>query len=384
MAGCAPQGVNPAPTPTPAPTTIPVTGPVTKKYSLEKAFSETFSHPVFVTGAGDGSKRLFIVEQSGKIKVYDRETNKSKVFFDISEKVKYQNELGLLGLAFHPDFKKNGLFYVNYTTENPLRTIVSSFKVSAADPDQADKNSEEIILQFDQPFENHNGGMLTFGPDGFLYIGTGDGGSAGDPNGNGQSLKTLLGKILRIDVNKKSAGKNYLVPESNPFFKSTSGDMAEIYAYGMRNPWRFSFDKDTGRLWLADVGQDKYEEIDLVEKGKNYGWNRMEGNHCYKPDDCDQSGLTLPITEYDHTLGKSVSGGYVYHGSKFPELSGAYLYADYVSGRIWYLRYLDNKINTNEVLFDSDLSISSFGTDQDNELFILDYKTGGVYQLKAD
>ena len=298
---------------------------------------------------------------------------------DISSRVLYGGEQGLLGLAFHPNYTQNGYFYVNYMADNPRRTIIARYTLSA-DANVADSNSQQVILEISQPFGNHKGGQLAFGPDGYLYIGVGDGGSEGDPNGNGQNLSTLLGKILRIDVNTQSNGRNYGIPADNPFAGNTAGYLEEIYAYGFRNPWRFSFDSATGALWVGDVGQDRVEEIDLVEKGKNYGWNIMEGTLCYNPPTgCNQTGLTLPIWNYTHDLGNAVIGGYIYRGSALPGLVGAYVYGDYGSGRIWALRYNGSEAN-NVLLVDSSLNIASLGIDQNNELYFCAYD-GKIYKL---
>jgi glucose/arabinose dehydrogenase len=249
--------------------------------------------------------------------------------------------------------------------------------VSAQDSNAADPQSESILLEIAQPFSNHKGGRLVFGPDGYLYLGPGDGGSAGDPNGNGQNRSVLLGKILRIDV----AQSPYGIPPDNPFAGNTEGFREEIYAYGVRNPWRFSFDSVTGWLWVADVGQDLYEEIDIVEKGKNYGWNIMEGKHCYGSPQCSTAGLVLPIWEYSHHEGQSITGGFVYRGAKLPELSGAYIYGDFVAGKIWALRYDGQAAPTNSLLSDTNLNISSFGIDKDGEIYFLAFD-GKIYTLE--
>src|SRR5699024_3373620 len=234
-------------------------------------------------------------------------------------------------------------------------TVISEFQVSSSNPNQAQKNSETELLAFQQPYGNHNGGQISFGPDGYLYIATGDGGSGGDPHGNGQSRKTLLGKILRIDVNGTEDGKNYAIPPDNPFFDNEQSFREEIYAYGLRNPWRFSFDPDTGQLWAGDVGQNQYEEIDIIEKGGNYGWNIMEGNYCYGANNCDQSGLIPPVWEYEHSNGnRSITGGFVYRGPTLDGLTGWYIYADYVSGRIWALDASNPANTTNKLLLQAD------------------------------
>jgi glucose/arabinose dehydrogenase len=290
------------------------------------------------------------------------------------------NEEGLLGLAFAPDYRENGYFYVYYSAADPRRSVVSRFSLDQENINVADSQSEVIIMEIAQPFSNHNGGQLAFGPDGYLYIGLGDGGSEGDPQGNGQNLGTLLGKILRINVSGLSAPGDYEIPADNPFL-NTKGAPPEIWAFGLRNPWRFSFDSATGLLWAGDVGQNLWEEIDIVAKGANYGWNIMEGFHCYSPaTGCNQSGLTLPLVEYDHSQGCAVIGGYVYRGDQIPSLQGYYIYGDYCSGNIWALAYHDNAVTKNILLAESGLSITSFGEDLAGNLYILS-RDGGIYTL---
>lgn len=344
--------------------------------AVEEAFPQlSFTRPVDLQHAGDNSDRIFVVEQRGVISVFpnDPQTGEKSTFLDIEGQVEDEgNEEGLLGLAFHPDYENNGYFYVNYTASDPDRTVISRFQVSSSDPNKADENSELVLLEFDQPYSNHNGGQVSFGPDGYLYIAVGDGGSGGDPQGNGQNLKTLLGTLLRIDVDQTSGGENYAIPADNPFANNSEGYREEIYAYGLRNPWRFSFDPENNKLWTGDVGQNAYEEIDIIEKGGNYGWNVMEGFHCFKPSsDCDQEGLKLPIWEYGRSEGDvSVTGGFVYRGPSMNTLEGLYVYADYVSGRIWTLDHSDLQNPVNTELLNAPFAISSFGVDQDNELYI--------------
>lgn len=345
----------------------------------------SFTRPVDLQHAGDNTNRIFVVEQAGVISVFpnDGGVSDKKTFLDIRQKVDDAgNEEGLLGLAFHPDYRNNGYFYVNYTANNPNRTVVSRFKVSAGDPDQADAGSEQVLLTFAQPYDNHNGGQVVFGPDGYLYISTGDGGSGGDPHHNGQNRSALLGKILRIDVNKQEGGKQYGIPSDNPFAKNTSGYREEIYAYGMRNPWRISFDAKTGRLWAGDVGQNLFEEIDVIERGGNYGWNTMEATHCFEPKNgCDQSGLKLPIHEYGREEGVSVTGGFVYHGPTLKSLEGQYIYADYATMRIWAIEHSDLNKPVNKLLVQADFNISSFGIDQNNELYLCGFD-GKIHRLQ--
>jgi len=364
----------------------PPTSEIQHPYGVKVAFPNLhFTNPVGIYNAGDGSNRLFVVEQAGVIKVFENNENvtTAHVFLNLTDRVLSGGELGLLGLAFHPHFSENGYFYVHYTVDNPRREIISRFSVSPTNRNQADVNSEVILLQVEQPFTNHNGGQLAFGPDGRLYIALGDGGGEGDPLGNGQNRSTLHGKILRIDVDSPSRGLNYSIPRDNPFVGNTKGYREEIYAYGLRNPWRFSFDPATGRLWVGDVGQDRIEEIDIVKSGQNYGWNIMEGSLCYSPPfGCNQTGLELPLWEYNHTIGNAVIGGFVYRGSAFPALVGDYIYGDYGSGRIWALRYNGTGTPTNVELANTGLHISSFGLDQKNELYICALD-GSIYKLQA-
>jgi len=315
------------------------------------------------------------------------------VFLDITSRVASSSgggELGLLGLAFDPGYAANGLFYVNYTTGGggSRSTRVSRFSVSAADRNRADPASETVLLEFSQPFDNHNGGQLAFGPDGYLYIATGDGGFGGDPMDNAQNLSNLLGKILRLDVHR--AAVPYGIPPDNPFASNSSGFRPEIFAYGLRNPWRFSFDPPTGRIWAGDVGQASWEEIDLIVRGGNYGWDCREGAHVYTgpvggPAAACAGPLNLvePVWEYGHTGGNiSVTGGYVYRGASASSLTGAYIYADFGSGRIWALRYDGSSPGSNTLVVDAPFGISSFGRDRDGELLVLQYDAaGGLYRI---
>lgn len=361
---------------------LQATAQTINQYTVTPAFPNlTFNNPDGIYSDPTNSNRLFVTEQTGTIKAFNNTENTSAatIFLDIKDKVLYGGEQGLLGLAFHPNYTQNGYFYLNYVSDNPRRTVIARYTVNPNNPDTADPNSQQVILEIPQPYSNHKGGQLAFGLDGYLYIGVGDGGSEGDPNGNGQSRQTLLGKILRIDVNSASAARNYTIPASNPYSANNLGYREEIYAYGFRNPWRFSFDS-TGQLWVADVGQDRVEEIDVVEAGKNYGWNTMEGTLCFNPpSDCNQTGLTYPIYNYTHDLGDAIIGGYIYHGQANPSLKGSYIYGDYGSGRIWALT--TNKQNpSNTQLADSELNIASFGLDQNNELYFTAYD-GKIYTL---
>ncbi|WP_020533821.1 PQQ-dependent sugar dehydrogenase [Flexithrix dorotheae] len=353
---------------------------------LEEAFPNLkFNRPVDLQDPRDGTNRLFIVEQQGIIYVIENEQNteEKKVFLDLRDLVNDRgNEEGLLGLAFHPNYADNGFFFVNFTTQGAETTEISRFSVSANDPDQGDINSRKVLLRFNQPYSNHNGGQVLFGPDGYLYISTGDGGSGGDPKDNGQNPKTLLGAILRIDVDNVSGNQSYSIPQDNPFAGNTDGIKEEIYAYGLRNPWRFSFDAQTGWLWTGDVGQNKYEEIDIIEKGGNYGWNIKEGFHDYQ-NKGNENGLKPPIWEYDRSKGDvSVTGGYVYRGSIAKDLVGLYIYGDYASGRIWKLDFsdLDNPVNSEVGKYD--FSIAAFGVDKDNELYVCAFD-GRIYKFKV-
>lgn len=345
-----------------------------------------FSAPVDIQNAGDNSNRLFVVEQEGRIKVFQNDSlvNSTETFLDIADQVLYGGEQGLLGLAFHPNYTENGYLYVDYTTDNPRRTVISRFSVSQNDPNSADPGSELVLLEVEQPFSNHNGGQLSFGPDGYLYVSFGDGGSGGDPQGNGQNRSTLLGSIIRIDVDNLDPEMNYGIPDDNPFVGNNNGWREEIYAYGLRNVWRFSFDPETDKLWAADVGQNAYEEIDIIESGKNYGWNIMEGLHCYNPSSgCDETGLELPIWEYSHddpNGGQSITGGFVYRGSNANELYGSYVYGDFVTGRIWTFVPLGNP--TNMLIFnETGLAISTFGVDENNELYFASFTNGRIYKF---
>jgi glucose/arabinose dehydrogenase len=352
---------------------------------VEQAFPNlSFSLPVDLQDPRDGTNRFFVVEQAGIIRAFENSPSvaSSNVLLDIRDRVVSGGEQGLLGLAFHPDFETNGYFYVNYTAPNPLRTVIARYSVNPPSSNQADRNSELVLLQYNQPFQNHNGGQVSFGPDGYLYIAAGDGGSGGDPQNNAQNLGSMLGKIHRIDVDNPSGGRNYGIPADNPLAGNTAGYREEIFAYGLRNLWRFSFDPVTGKLWAADVGQNRLEEIDIIEKGKNYGWRIMEGNLCYNPSTgCSATGLELPVWQYGRTEGISVTGGFVYRGSRIAQLVGAYIYGDYGSGRIWALRYdgVNPTVNT-EIGTIGSIGLASFGIDKDDEIYICAFD-GKVYRL---
>jgi glucose/arabinose dehydrogenase len=339
--------------------------------------------PLDLEQAGDNSGRLFVVEQGGRIKIIQNGSVQPAPFLDISSKVISQDEMGLLGVTFHPSFSTNGKFYVNYVRNNAgqFQSVISEFLVSAGNANQADPASERILLTVDQVsnFTNHKAGQLDFGADGFLYFGLGDGGSGGDPFGHGQNTQILLGKMMRIDVNSTSPGKQYAIPPDNPFV--ASGGLPEIYAFGFRNPWRFSFDRPTGRLFVADVGQDSFEEIDIVQKGGNYGWNTMEGDHCFNPPSgCNTTGLSLPIIEIPHPEAEAVIGGFIYHGTALTGMQGMYIFGD-LNGKIWSLTENPANTFTRSQLADVGFNISSFGQDAAGELYVVDISGGRVLKL---
>jgi len=351
---------------------------------IEEAFPNlVFTRPLDIQYSPDGSDRLFVVEQEGYIHVFENDpfVENKTMFLDIRDRIVFEGERGLLGLAFHPDYENNGYFFVNYTAPNPLRTVVSRFQVTD-DPDVGDELSEYIIIEINQPFSNHNGGQIVFGPDGYLFIGMGDGGWGGDPYNHAQDLTTLLGAMLRIDVDTVAVSSHYGIPVDNPFTTDTLGYRDEIYAYGFRNPWRFSFDSASNTCWIADVGQDIYEEIDILEYGGNYGWNIMEGFNCYDPaTNCDTTGLILPVYTYDHSIGESITGGFVYRGTLVPDIYGKYIFADFEYGDVWSLEY-DGE-NSPEVISLGDLgpySVASFGVDQQDELYICSFD-GKIYKF---
>jgi glucose/arabinose dehydrogenase len=344
-----------------------------------------FQRPVDIAHARDDSGRLFLAEQAGRIHVFPGTPDASRtgIFLDIHARVRSyasggHNEEGLLAIAFHPDYPTNGQFFIWYTASSPLRNVLSRFRVSADDPDRADPGSETVLLESPKPFGNHNGSTLVFGPDGYLYFSIGDGGSAGDPYGNAQNLSKLLGKIHRIDLNRQENGRAYAIPPDNPFV-GRSGACGEIWAYGLRNVWRMSFDRQTGELWAGDVGQDRWEEIDLITKGGNYGWNIREGFHEFRGR--SREGLIEPVTEYGRPDGASVTGGYVYRGNRLPNLRGAYVYADYVTGRFWALRYRDRQVTMQKEVLRQPKNIISFAEDPDAELLIT-ADDGKLYRLE--
>jgi len=365
-------------------------------YSLSlKLIASDLEGPVGMAVANDGSNRLFVIEQEGKIRIIKEGKLLPQPFLDITSIVDHgsamYSEKGLLGLAFHPQYKSNGKFYIYYSAPTTVKgmdnkSVVAECRVSSSNPDVANATGR-ILLEIQEPESNHNGGCLQFGPDGYLYIGVGDGGGGGDKhgtNGNGQNTQTLLGKILRIDVNAETG---YKIPPDNSFVNSP-----EIFAYGLRNPWRFSFDRKTGKLFCGDVGQNEWEEVDIIEKGKNYGWRIMEGNHCYNPSsNCDQNGLSLPIAEYGHDEGRSITGGYVYRGTNTADMDGKYIFADW-TGKFFILsqNQATNEWNRYQLTlknFSGDFYVNSFGEDESGELYALGQssvgpkKAGKVYQL---
>lgn len=348
---------------------------------LRPIITKDLMQPLYLTHAGDGSGRLFVVEQAGRIRILTQGTLQSIPFLDINERVLAGGERGLLGLAFHPDYTRNGRFFVSYTRQPDGATVVAEYRRDAK-TNQADQR-ERVVLMVPQPFANHNGGMIAFGPDRALYIGRGDGGGRGDPDNRAQNPHDLLGKMLRLDVDR---GEPYAIPADNPFM--SGGGRPEVYAFGLRNPWRFSFDRETRSLWVGDVGQYAWEEVDLVVRGGNYGWRRMEGRHCFLPQtDCDGSEIQSPILEYGHKAGRcSITGGYVYRGPSQLALKGLYLYGDYCSGEIFGAR-VEPEMRPNpgqnpQVLLRTGLRISSFGEDEAGEVYVVDHG-GGIYRVES-
>lgn len=344
---------------------------------IEPAFtSAQVDRPIIVTHAGDGSNRIFIVSQKGKVfsLAGNDPSAEPKLFFDLTKKVRYvdnQNEEGFLGFAFHPKFKENGQFFAYYTTTGATHTSVISRFTASKETGTADVASEQEILRVPQPYWNHNGGTIAFGPDGMLYVGLGDGGAGNDPHGHAQDPSTLLGKILRLDVDRTEGGLKYAIPQDNPFV-GKSGVRGEIYATGFRNIWRMSFDRQGGQFWVADVGQDIWEEINIVTKGANYGWNAREARHKFRATGSGpKAEFVEPIWEYHHDIGKSVTGGHVYRGSKVPELAGLYVYADYVTGRIWGLKHdaAAKQVTANRPIVGNVQPVMSFGEDEQGELY---------------
>lgn len=372
-------------TPTPSPA-APDLGAL--EVDLEPV-ADGFEQPLLALGAGDGTGAVYVAEKTGKLYVL-REGERS-VFLDLSDSVSTESERGLLGVAFPGQFAQDGRFYASYTDSDGASTIS---RFSLGEGGVADRDSEELIIRVPQPYANHNGGHIVFGPDGYLYTSFGDGGSAGDPLDSGQDTSTLLGAMLRIDVGEGPLGNDrvrtlpYAIPEDNPFVGSDEA-LDEIWSYGLRNPWRFSFDRETGDLWIADVGQNEVEEVNFQPAdsggGENWGWNLFEGTSPYPPDrevTEDREQFAWPIVEYRHPIGRSITGGYVYRGGTYPALQGVYLYGDYVSGRIWGLVRAEDGSAENRELLETDLAVVSFGEDDDGELLVVDFG-GALYRVTA-
>ena len=385
-----PTGVATVESQTPLPTSVaaaasavpvPASGPLPRVRTETVFPGVSFDRMVFLTHPDGIPDRLYLVLQPGRIMAFDNVPNPStpEIFLDIRSRVSDRgNEEGLLGLAFDPDYANNGYFYVYYSAASPRRSVITRYHVPPG-TDSVDPSTEKIIMEIGQPYSNHNGGQVTFGPDGYLYVGLGDGGSGGDPRGHGQNLRTLLGTILRIDVSTLDEAGSYAVPPDNPFV-GVEGARPEIWAYGLRNPWRFSFDRETGDLWTGDVGQNKLEEIDIIKPGLNYGWNIMEGTSCFRNPGCGSDKLEPPVAEYGRDGGCSVTGGYVYRGSRIPSLIGAYLYGDFCTGNIWALRHNGSQVVDQALIADTDLQISSFAEGPDGEVYILSF-TGEIARL---
>jgi len=376
-----------------------------------------FNRPIWLEEATDGSQRRFVVEQAGRIWILplDRNGAEKNLFLDITDrKPLAQNEEGLLAFAFHPQFKTNGKFYIYYTQQGPKRNVISEVQVSKADPNKADLATERVLLQIEQPYWNHDGSTMIFGSDGYLYVSTGDGGAGRDPHNVGQSNHHLLGKILRIDVNSRTGRLPYGIPKDNPFVgrdkdgqpkpdpfdTKPEGVRPEIWAYGLRNVWRMSFDRETGEFWAADVGQDKWEEVNLIVKGGNYGWNVREGFHPFRElpgREAKRETYLDPVIEYahnpalareskfpEHSHGISITGGYVYRGKKIPQLRGVYLYADFVLGTVWGLRYENGQVTASGTLVKANPArqVASFAEDLAGEVYVLAFD-GNIYDLAA-
>jgi glucose/arabinose dehydrogenase len=375
-----------------------VASAIAQSFLLQPAYpslSTIFQYPIELKSVPDTSNRMFVAEKHGKIYTISPGSLPitAKLFINLSSIVSQagiSGETGLLGLAFHPNYANNGYFYVNYTNSlsGSLKSYISRFQVSQNNPDSALFSSKFDILNLSQPYSNHNGGCLNFGLDGYLYCAFGDGGSGGDPQGYGQNKATLLGKILRINVDSAATPLNYSIPINNPFYGNALGYRQEIYSYGLRNTWKFSLDSLSGKMWGGDVGQNAYEEIDIFESGSNYGWNVMEGLHCYAATTCDTTNKRKPVWEYPQGSNNySVTGGYVYRGSLMPTLYGKYIYGDYVSGRIWALNYDGINPTTNAIVIDrptvtsQQKTISAFGIDRQNNIYVISYGEGKIYKI---
>ncbi len=360
----------------------PAEAQISGEIGLEPTTSN-LSQPTAITHADDGSSRLFVTQKGGELVIVQGGEVLAEPFLDLSGIVTTNSERGLLDVAFHPNYEENGRFFVHYSDQNG-DTVIAEYSVSD-DPNLADADSERVLLTAEQPYSNHNGGELAFGPDGYLYIGLGDGGSGGDPENNGQDLSTLLGAILRIDVDANTTGGDpYGIPDDNPFV-DTENARPEIWAYGLRNPWRFSFDNETGDLFIGDVGQNAYEEIDFQPVssagGENYGWNPTEGAHCYVSD-CNLDTYTLPILEYSHASGEgsSITGGYRYRGEAVPSLEGVYLFGDFGSGNLWGATQGEDGAWTSEKLLETGQNLVAFGEDEAGEVYVADF-AGTLYRI---
>ena len=375
------SSATPAATVSPTPTITPIPSAPVDSISLVPLLVGAFNRPLYLTHAFD--ERLFVVEQSGVVRIVKDGQLREQPFLDIRDRVgSSQLEQGLLSIAFHPDYQENGRFFAHYT-DYAGNSHISSFTVSDNDQNLANADSEIVLLSVDQPYPNHNGGQLKFGPDGYLYAGFGDGGSANDPLNSGQDQSTLLGSLIRIDVDHSE--DIYAVPATNPFIADETR-RNEIWAWGLRNPWRFSFDKLTGDLFIADVGQNLWEEIHfqpaISQGGENYGWSIMEASHCFLDSSCDMIGLELPIFEYSHQEGCSITGGYMYRGQQFLSLYGNYFVADFCSGNIWRL-FPDTEGSWSAAkVLDSGYVISSFGEDVNGDLYVLVHDTGSIFQIQ--
>jgi glucose/arabinose dehydrogenase len=378
-----PPGNNASAAPGAAGATSSPASPPLPEVRLERAFPRlAFDHMTGMYPSPDG--RMFVLEQRGRVLVFDASADpaQAEVFLDIRDRVDSSStEMGLLGFALAPDFVRSGKFYVDYSTGNPRRTVIARFTATSPAQGLVNPSSEEPLLEIGQPFVNHKGGQILFGPDGMLYIGMGDGGSAYDPMGNGQNLGVLLGKVLRLDVSRAGPGAPYAVPADNPF-AGQAGARAEVWAYGLRNPWRFSIDPATGAMWAGDVGQNSWEEVDLIAKGGNYGWGILEADHCAHGDNCDRSGKTAPVVEYATGKNCSVTGGFIYRGRAIPTLAGAYVYGDYCSGKIWAFRYDSGRVTELDEMVASGFQISSFAVDNAGEIYALSHAdAGGVFKI---
>ncbi|MFO7593980.1 MAG: PQQ-dependent sugar dehydrogenase [Pseudomonadota bacterium] len=337
---------------------------------------KSFNQPVYMLQPPGDARVWFVLEKGGKIFRLRADGSERRLVLNLAKQVESgPMEAGLLGMAFHPEFADNGQIFLSYTRKGePLTSVLASYR-SRDGGLSIEPDSEEVLLEVEQPYRNHNGGHIAFGPDGYLYFGLGDGGSAGDPKGNGQNRNTLLGAILRLDVN---GDVPYAIPKDNPF--AEGGGRPEIFAWGLRNPWRWSFDRQNGDLWVGDVGQNEWEEVNLVKSGDNLGWNILEGSHCYRRSDCSREGMVMPRAEYSHRQGCSVTGGYVYRGEALPALRGRYLYGDFCSGRVWALDAGNPGAHPEEILYSS-RRIASFAEDRRGELYLLDFAGGRIFQL---